>query len=223
MLALVAPAAASAATLEPVGTFVSPIYVTSLPGDPDRLLVVEKRGTIQLVDHGVASTFLDLAAPGLVSTAGERGLLSVAPAPDYARTHRLYVFYTRAPDGALEVDEFTAEEGSVSLSTRRPLLAIPHPEQTNHNGGQLQFGPDGLLYVSTGDGGGAGDLPGNAQNTDSLLGKILRIDPRPSAGAPYTIPPTNPFAGATSPGPRSGPTGSATPGGFLSTGSPASC
>ena len=171
--------------------------MTSLPGDPDRLLVVEQGGTIQLVDHGVASTFLDLRTPRLVAAGGERGLLSVALAPDYESTHHLYVFFTRAPDGALEVDEFTASGDSVPLSSRRPLLTIPHPTFSNHNGGQLQFGPDGMLYIGTGDGGSGGDPPGNAQNTGVLLGKILRIDPHPSGSAPYTIPPQNPFAGTT--------------------------
>ena len=85
LLASIAPAGASAAVrLDPVGTFTAPVFVTSLPSDPDRLLVVEQRGTIQLVDHGVASTFLDLDTPDLVSAGGERGLLSVALAPDYA-------------------------------------------------------------------------------------------------------------------------------------------
>ncbi len=106
-------------------------------------------------------------------------MLSVAPAPNYAASHHLYVSFTR-PDGALEVDEFTADGDSVPLSNRRPLLAVPHPKSANHNAGQLQFGPDGYLYISTGDGGGAGDIDGNAQNLGSLSGKILRIDTRPS-------------------------------------------
>ena len=75
------------------------------------------------------------------------------------------------------------------------MLAIPHPTFANHNGGQLQFGPDGMLYIGTGDGGSAGDPSGNAQNLGSLLGKILRIDPHPSGSSPYTVPADNPFAG----------------------------
>ena len=131
-----------------------------------------------------------------MSSGGERGLLSVALAPDYPSTHHLYVFYTRSPDGALQIDEFTADGGSVAVSTRRPVLTIPHPTFFNHNGGQLQFGPDGMLYIGTGDGGSGDDPSGNAQNLESLLGKILRIDPRASGSAPYTIPADNPFAGS---------------------------
>lgn len=195
MLVLLAPSGASAAVhLDPIGSFDAPLYVTSLPNNADRLLVVEQGGTIQLVDHGVARLFLDLKTPGLVAAGGERGLLSVAPAPDYAATHRFYASFTR-PDGALEVDEFTADGDSAPLSTRRPVLAVPHPKAANHNAGQLQFGPDGYLYISTGDGGGAGDVDGNAQNLSSLSGKILRIDPDPSGAQPYTIPPGNPFVG----------------------------
>jgi glucose/arabinose dehydrogenase len=193
-LALVTPAGASAARLDAIGTFDDPVHVTSLPGDPDRLLVVEKSGTIQLSDHGVASLFLDLATPGLVADddpTAEQGLLSVAPAPDYSSTHRLYAFYTREPDGALEVDEFTADDDSVGLSTRRRVLIVPH-SLGEENGGQLQFGPDGMLYVGTGD----NAAPGAAQDLDSMLGKILRIDPRPAGSLPYAVPTDNPFAGS---------------------------
>jgi glucose/arabinose dehydrogenase len=198
LLAMLVPAAARAATLAPVGTFNDPVYVISEPTDPDRLLVVEQAGTIELSDHGTVSPFLDLTAPDpdLLSSGGERGLLSVALPPDYVTTHRLYVDYTR-PDGDLEVDEFTATGDVVPLSSRRPLLVIDHSTYPNHNGGQLQFGPDGYLYISTGDGGLAGDPFQSGQNTSALLGKILRIDPHAAGAAAYTIPPGNPFAGAT--------------------------
>ena len=196
MLALLVPSGASAAVhLDSIGTFDAPVNVASLPGEPDRLLVVEQGGTIQLVDHGVASTFLDLTNPRIVSAGGERGLLSVAPAPDYATSHHLYVYFTNT-SGSIEIDEFTADGDSVPLSSRRPLLVIPHPNFSNHNGGQLQFGPDGMLYAGTGDGGSAGDPSGNAQNLNSLLGKILRIDPHPSGSSPYTVPAGNPFPGS---------------------------
>jgi hypothetical protein len=187
---LAAPGSAPAASLEPIGSFNDPVYVTSLP-DPNTLLVVEQGGTIQRWQGGAASTFLDIR--DRVLAGGERGLLSVAVAPNYLTTGRIYVFYTRAPDGALQIDEFTASAGSVALSTRRPLLTIPHPSFDNHNGGQLQFGPDGYLYASTGDGGAAGDPRENAQNPASLLGKILRIDPRPAGGGAYGVPEDNPF------------------------------
>lgn len=199
MLVLLAPSGASATVhLDSVGTFDAPLYVTSLPNNADRLLVVEQGGTIELVDHGVARLFLDLKTPRLVAAGGERGLLSVAAAPNYVESQHLYASYTR-PDGALEVDEFTADGYSVPLSTRRPLLAVPHAKAANHNAGQLQFGPDGYLYISTGDGGGAGDTDGNAQNLGSLSGKILRIDPHASGAQAYTIPPDNPFVGGAHP------------------------
>ena len=194
LLALALPAAARAASLQPIGNFADPVYVTSLP-DPNQLLVVEQGGRIQLWRNGVSSTFLDIHTQ--VVSGGEQGLLSVAVAPDYASTGHIYVYYTHSGDGALQIDEYTASGTGVPVSSRRPLLTIPHPGQANHNGGQLQFGPDGYLYLATGDGGGAGDPNGNAQNLNSLLGKVLRIDPHPSGGAAYSIPPDNPYAGAT--------------------------
>jgi glucose/arabinose dehydrogenase len=193
LVLLAVPGSARAATLDPIGTFNSPVFVTSEPGDPDRLLVVEQGGTIELSDHGVVKPFLDLARANLVSSGGERGLLSVALAPDYSTSHRLYVDYT-GPDGDLKVDEFTASGDTVDLSTRRPLLSIDHSAYANHNGGQLQFGPDGYLYISTGDGGSGGDPFESGQTTGALLGKLLRIDPTAAGASPYSIPPGNPFA-----------------------------
>jgi glucose/arabinose dehydrogenase len=183
---------ASAATLQTVGSFTDPVYVTSEPNDPDRLLVVEQRGVIELSEDGVVTPYLDIR--GLVATGGERGLLSVAPSPDYAISGLIYVYYTSsAGNGDLQIDEFQASGDSVSLATRRPLLTIQHDDSaTNHNGGQLQFGPDGFLYLATGDGAVS---PASAQDLNSLLGKVLRISPHPAAGAAYTIPGTNPYVG----------------------------
>jgi glucose/arabinose dehydrogenase len=190
--AFAAPVARAAVTLDPVGSFNQPVFVTSEPNDPDRLLVVQQAGMIELSDDGVVTPYLDLT--GLVATGGERGLLSVAPAPDYATTGLLYVYYTRS-DGDLQIDEFRASGGSVSLATRRPLLTIEHSRFANHNGGQLQFGPDGYLYIGTGDGGGAGDPLASGQNIETLLGKLLRIDPATGGTTPYSIPDSNPFVG----------------------------
>ena len=186
------PASASAATLEPVGSFVDPIYVTSYPNDPDRLLVVEREGRVQLVTGGTTSTFLD--ATSLVGTiTDERGMWSIALAPDFASTGKLYAFYAGgATDGDLQLDEFTAAGDSVDLATRRPVLTIEHSSAGNHNGGQLQFGRDDYLYISTGDG---DNRPINAQELTNLLGKVLRIDPRQAGGAPYSVPADNPFVG----------------------------
>lgn len=190
-------AGARAAVLEPVGTFEQPIFVTSDPGDPDRLLVVEREGTVQLVEEGAAGLFADISH--LVSCcAGERGLLSIAPAPDFAASGRFYAAYTgtEAAGGAhgdLHVDAFRHDEAGALL--REPILTIGHDEHANHNGGQLQLGPDGYLYISTGDGGGGGDPLESGQDLDTLLGKLLRIEPRPGDDPPYAIPPGNPFAG----------------------------
>jgi glucose/arabinose dehydrogenase len=177
-----------------VGTFSSPTYLTAPPGDAERLFVVEQGGRIRVVRNGVVlpTAFLDLTS--LVLSGGERGLLSMAFAPDYASTGRFYVYYTaRMPQGELRIEEFR-RSGDANLAdpgTRRTVVAIGHPAG-NHNGGQLQFGPDGHLYIGTGDGGGAGDPDGNGQNLETLLGKILRINP---VGAPYGIPADNPFVG----------------------------
>ncbi len=197
-LAVFAAPVAGAATLEEVGSFTDPVYVTSEPNDPDRLLIVEQRGIIQLSEDGIVTPYLDIR--DLVATGGERGLLSVAPSPDYATSGLLYVYYTRSdPDparnGDLQIDEYRAVSGSVSPSTRRPVLTIDHDgTRTNHNGGQLQFGPDGFLYMATGDGAAN---PSLAQDMGNLLGKVLRIWPHPAPGVDYTIPSTNPFHGET--------------------------
>ena len=173
--------------------------------------------------------FLDITSE-VTFVGGEQGLLSMAFAPDYATSHRFYVYYTSKtcpnPPGCDEhVSEFTADPERRHAPARRPssvLLTIPHPNQSNHNGGQLQFGPDGDLYISVGDGGGGDDTEQNAQHTDRLLGKILRIAPGTTS---YSIPAGNPFAGgplcstAGTPVPiarRYGPTACATRGGSRS-------
>jgi glucose/arabinose dehydrogenase len=185
---------AVAATLEPVGTYSSPVFVTSDPSDPHRIFVVEQGGTIKLTQGGTTSTFLDASA--IVSTGGEQGLLSMAFAPDYTTSGHFYVYFTNL-NGDIEIDEFTAASIPVDLGSRRPVITIPHPGQSNHNGGQLQFGPDRYLYLATGDGGGGGDPDTNAQDLGSLLGKVLRIDPAQDGTSPYTVPADNPFVGVT--------------------------
>jgi glucose/arabinose dehydrogenase len=205
------PAAPAAVQLVPVGSFSQPTYVTSPPGDTARVFVVEQGGVIRVVRDGVTlpQPFLDLS--GLVATGGERGLLSMAFAPDYATSGLFYVYYTGTAPGVpatgdIAVDELRrAGPDAADPASRRHVLVIPHHIQANHDGGQLQFGPDGLLYIGTGDGGGGGDTQGNGQNltvTDPaanrspLLGKLLRIDPRPGTGCggSCTIPAGNPFA-----------------------------
>lgn len=199
LLALAGAATARAASLQQVGAFDQPIYVTSPPANPDRLFVVERQGRIVQVQNGSSSTFADIS--DLVSTDGEGGLLSVAPAPDFGVSGRLYLYYTGIEEVPAEIHVAEMREvGSTAPdSTLRNLLTIPHPSETNHYGGQLQIGPDGHLYVATGDGGGSNDPMANAQDLGSVLGKILRIDPDPSGLLPYTVPAGNPFPAAASP------------------------
>ena len=164
------------------GPFDSPIALAAYPGDSTRLFVAERGGKVRLVEAGGVRTtpYLDVAPFGL-STNGERGLLSVAAAPDDAASGKLYVYYTE-PGGDIRIDEFTRSAtapDTADPSTRRNLLTIEHSSESNHNGGQLQFGPDECLWITTGDGGGGDDIHNNAQNTGSLLGKILRINPNP--------------------------------------------
>ena len=164
-----------------------PLFVTHADDGSDRVFVVEQGGRVKLLGGG---TWLDITPK--VRCCGERGLLGLAFAPDFETSGRLYVSYSRQPNG-----DATLERLTLNASTGRPnpngtvLLTVPDV-YANHNGGMLAFGPDGYLYWSTGDGGGAGDPQGNGQNTNTLLGKILRLDVSGPAG--YAIPPDNPFA-----------------------------
>src|SRR4051812_16541449 len=187
-----APASA-ALHLSSIGSFTSPVYVTAPPGDPHRVFVVEQAGRIIEVRDGVKQDppFLDITSS--VKSGGEQGLLSMAFAPDYATSGRYYVYYTapRAGDSGgsvITVEEFSPAEHHV-------VFRVDHPTNSNHNGGQLQFGPDGLLYAGTGDGGSGNDPPNNAQNLGSNLGKLLRINPTASGAAPeiYAYGLRNPF------------------------------
>ncbi len=175
-----------------IGSFAAPLHLAQPPGVRDALYVVEQGGRIvRVAADGSTSTFLDVS--GEISSGGEQGLLSVAFAPDFRRSGLLYVDFTD-PDGNTRVVEYRSDDGrSVDSSSRRELLRIDQPF-ANHNGGLLEFGPDDLLYVGTGDGGSAGDPQRNALDRDSLLGKLLRIDPRPSGDRAYGVPPDNPFA-----------------------------
>lgn len=185
----------SGVALKQVGSFDAPTYVTGAPGFPSLLFVAEQQGTVAILSKGrkAQRPFLDIR--GLVGyDGGERGLLSIAFPPDYARSRRLYVYYTDK-QGSIRVDEFKRRSPTrAARGSRRSVIAIPHPVNANHNGGQLQF-LENLLFLATGDGGSGGDPPNNAQNRESLLGKLLRIDPRPADGRPYSVPADNPFAG----------------------------
>ena len=181
--------------LTPIARVEEPTAFATRQGDR-ALYVTEQVGRVRAVRDGDldAQPVLDLTAD--VGSGGERGLLGLAFSPDGSK---MYVYYTNR-DGDIRLDEYAMAGNSVDAGSRRQVLAVDHPPAPNHNGGQTSFGPDGKLYLGLGDGGAAGDMGaghaegGNAQSLDTLLGKILRIDPTPSAGAAYTIPPDNPFA-----------------------------
>ena len=179
--------------LQPVVSgLASPVHLAAPAGD-SRLFVVEQAGRIRVVKGGqlLAAPFLDITAK--VRAGGEQGLLSMAFDPQYAANGFFYVYYTSQPNGDLVVERYGGAVGAdVANGAATPVISIPHPGQTNHNGGLVSFGTDGMLYLGTGDGGGSGDPSGNAQNPNVLLGKLLRLDVRT---LPYTIPADNPFAG----------------------------
>jgi glucose/arabinose dehydrogenase len=185
------------AVLTKIGTFERPVLVTAPPGDTERLFVVEQEGTVRVVRDGelLPRPFLDIREN--VSLASEPGLLSIAFAPDFADSGLFYAFYNaNAGNGDIRIAEYRRHPLDLDLAdpySERVLLTIPKPWE-NHNGGMLQFGPDGYLYASVGDGdSGVYTPPGFfAQRLDSLLGSILRIDPR---GDPYAVPRDNPFVG----------------------------
>jgi glucose/arabinose dehydrogenase len=184
--------------LEKIGEFDQPLYLTQAPGS-DSLYVVEQTGTVRLVRGGrVASEpFLDIADMVTVGPRplGEQGLLSLAFAPDFEDSRLLYVYFTDSGEDQRIVEFRANSDGTgVPRGSYRDVLRMDD-FASNHNGGLLLFGPDGHLYIGTGDGGGAGDPERNGQDLSSLLGKILRINPRPSGGRPYGIPEENPFVG----------------------------
>jgi glucose/arabinose dehydrogenase len=151
-----------------------PVYVTGLRSQPGRLYVVEQAGRIVVLSRGKrrAEPFLDIRSQ--VRSGGEQGLLSVAFDPGYATNRRFYVDYTDR-NGDTRVIEYRSDGTRAIASSARPLLFVAQP-YPNHNGGQLEFGPDGMLWVGMGDGGSGGDPENRAQNPSSQLGKLLRID-----------------------------------------------
>jgi glucose/arabinose dehydrogenase len=174
-----------------LGRFDQPTYITAPRGD-SRRFVVEREGRIRVLKGGrvLGTPFLDISSR--VTTGGESGLLSMAFARDYRTSHRFWVYYTDR-QGFIQIDQFRASAGNPDRAdpgSRRSVLRVPH-HRFNHKGGQLQVGPDGMLYAAFGDGGSGGDPDENAQNLGRMLGKMIRIDPEPGGG--YQVPPDNPF------------------------------
>jgi glucose/arabinose dehydrogenase len=188
-----ADAGASGVALDQIGTFESPVYIDNAPRKRKLLFVVEQPGTIRVLRNGnkLSRPFLDIT--DRVQSAGfEEGLLGLAFHPKYRKNRRFFVYYTN-DEGNNEIDGFKVRKKKptrAKTKSRRKVLEISHPTASNHNGGTIQFGPDKLLYLATGDGAVNAD---RAQDRNSLLGKLLRIKPKRKRG--YTSPQTNPFVG----------------------------
>jgi len=184
-----------------MGGFSSPLGIVNAGDGTGRLFVVQRGGLVRTVSgNTITGTFLD--ATSVVESGGERGLLGVAFHPDFETNRRVFIYYTR-PGGDIIVSRLTANAGRTSapIGSEEKLLQIEHSENPNHNGGAMAFGPDGYLYIGTGDGGGGGDPLDNGQDiTNELLGKILRIDVDGTGDGPfgrYANPASNPYEGGT--------------------------
>ena len=170
-----------------------PVQVVHAGDGTNRLFIVQQGGTIKVLDRTDDENFVDRGVffnIGSIPNTGEQGLLSMAFDPNYSANKRFYVFYTNS-DGNLEISRYETGDDPyrADMSTKHILITIPHPTYSNHNGGEMHFGPGGFLYVSTGDGGSGGDPSNNAQNTGSYLGKLLRLD----VNNTNLIPADNPF------------------------------
>jgi glucose/arabinose dehydrogenase len=190
------PLVAVSISLGPIASgFTSAIGVSSAPGD-SRLFVIQQTGQVLIVSGGKkVGTFLDISTR--MSCCGERGLLGLAFHPNYAGNGRFFVRYT-IPSGDVRLSEFhvSSSPNKADPASEKVILTIPHPSYANHNGGRIEFGPDGYLYIGTGDGGSGGDPNNHGQALNTLLGKLLRIDvDHAAAGLAYAIPDGNPFIG----------------------------
>ncbi len=197
-LAPAGPAAAAPQLVQIAGGLSSPVYATSARDGTARLFFVERGGVIKVMHPGLTPTvFLDITSR-VLSAGGEQGLLGLAFHPAFKDNHRFFVNYTRQTDGATVVAEYQVSSNpDVALSAERVILTVPQPF-ANHNGGMIEFGPDGKLYIALGDGGDGNDPGDRAQNLDELLGKILRITVTdPGTSPAYTSPADNPFVGVS--------------------------
>jgi glucose/arabinose dehydrogenase len=202
--ASIAQAPPSVALREVLSGFSQPVEMVSAKDGTGRMFVVEQSGKIKIVE-GINTTattratpFLDTASLITYAPNGERGLLGLTFHPQYDTLGYFYVFYTRAGDAALEVARFTRSASNPNVAdpnSRSIVITVPHPNNSNHNGGKIAFDADGFLVISTGDGGGGGDPDRNSQNRGNSLGKLLRVAVGVNAG--YTIPSSNPYANST--------------------------
>ncbi len=179
----------------------APVDIVNAHDGTNRLFIVQQGGIIKVWNGTTLSNFIDLSS--IISTGGERGLLSMAFHPGFNGTSNRYffVYYTNT-SGNVEVSRYQTTAGNSNTgdpSTGVVIITIPHPTNANHNGGKLNFGTDGDLYFGTGDGGSADDPPNNAQTGTVLLGKMIRINidsPGTAAHPNYAIPPDNPYVGS---------------------------
>jgi len=199
LIVLVAEGPAFAIELDLVASgLTNPLYLTHARDGSGRLFVVEQGGVIRVFAPGAATSTVFLDISDRVLAGGEQGLLGLTFHPQYPANGRFFVDYTRKPDGATVIAEYgRSTDPGIASRTERVLLVIAQPF-ANHNGGMVEFGPDGLLYIGMGDGGSGNDPDNRAQNVNELLGKILRIDADRAGALPYGIPADNPFAGAPS-------------------------
>jgi hypothetical protein len=188
------------ASLKRIGSFDRAVHVTRAPGKKNRKLmfVTEQGGLVRVLrgNKTLRRPFLDVR--GKISEGFEQGLLSIAFDPDYVKNRRFYAYLTDG-QGDIRINQYRRRRSSKTRasSKARKVIEIPHRDASNHNGGTVAFGPDGMMYLGTGDGGASCDVDESAQDPRSLLGKLLRIDPKRNRG--YRIPATNPFVGS---GPR---------------------
>jgi len=182
-----APGPADITLTEVLGDLERPVEMVWREGDPDPFVVLQRGRIVRVRGGAVDGTVLDVRDQ--LGDEFEQGLLGLAFHPD----DDLAYTYTTARDGTLTINEYAVRpDGAFDAGSRRTVLTIDHPNG-NHNGGKLLFGPDGYLYIGTGDGGAANDPERNGLDLDSLLGKLLRIDPRAGTAAPYSVPSDNPF------------------------------
>ncbi len=195
------------------GAFDAPVHVTGAPGVPDIVYVTQQGGQVRVVENGVQLNNPLIDVSDIIEFGGEKGLLSTAFPPDFAETGRFYLYYNNQDCNEvtggcdIEIAEFKVRGDNprlARLNSHRTVLTIRHRDAGNHNGGTAAFGPDGKLWIATGDGGGGNDTFDNSSRLNKLLGKLLRINPKkPTTGCPngsdcpsgYRIPKGNPFVG----------------------------
>ncbi len=185
------------------GGLSGPVDITNAGDGSNRLFIVQQAGTIVVRNGATVTQFANFGTTGanIVTSGGEQGLLSMAFHPAYdGITNRFFFIYYNDLNGDIAVSRCQTTAGNINtadINTLTPIITIPHPTQSNHNGGKLNFGPDGYLYFATGDGGGGNDVPNNAQTGTVLLGKMLRIDIDQTSVTygNYAVPPDNPYVG----------------------------